>query len=398
MIKYERGLSHSYVVFTDEEERADDLSLNMLRENEIEGLLPAKVSVNNAVAEVAYEISGYRSMAKIFENLRIFNEQIMVLLETLLELTEILGAYYLEPEYLVLDPENIYWNEDLTQVFFCYDPTTEEGNKKGIIKLSELILERADYSDYKSVVYAYEFHQAVKLDNFSLSSIIEKLNEVGVPSYYNKGSKPYIVADNSQEFYREPEKKEAVNEKEKETLEKPAAPEKTDSIMQEMAELLDSESEDDWENEEPSGKLFGFTRKKKTKKDKPKKQECSEEDDLMEESFFHVGKVDSPGENRIYEVKRIEIRAVNSAKENITVENYPFLVGSLQYAVDGCIDSPDISRFHARFDQNMGKVYLSDLNSASGTYLNGEKLKGSVQKEIKTGDKISFGKQEYVVA
>lgn len=394
MIKYERGLSHSYVVFSDDEKKTDDLTINMLRENRIEGLLPVKVSINNSMAEVSYEISGYQTMEKMFTNKRITHEPIMLLLETLQSLSDNLEAYYLESECLVLDPGNIYWREDLTQVLFCYDPTGECAGEMRLVGLSDLILERADYSDYKSIVYAYEFHQAVKEENFSLGGVIEKLKGVGVPTFYSTTPEPSIVADNILEFTKKEEVSEAIVQKKEEEKPVEVVKEKVNPIVQEMAELLD---EDDWENEEPSGKLFGFTKKKKPKKEKAKKKESVEETDFMEESFFHVGKVDSPGENKVFESKRYEISSVNSVSGNLIMENYPFLVGCLQYAVDGCLEDSSISRFHARFDQNMGKVYLSDLNSATGTFLNGERLKGSGQKEIKVGDKIRFGNLDFVV-
>ena len=392
MIKFERSLSHSYVIFVDEEKRADELSINMLRENKIEGLLPIKVSMLNSVAEVAYEISGYTNMKKLLEGARINHEQIINLLETIQKLSDSLEGYYLEPEYLILEPKYIYCNEDLKETLFCYDITTESSGQKGLLSLSELILEAADFYDYKSVVYAYELRQAIKAENFSLTNIIEKLKTVGTFPVYNNVSKPAIVADNQLCFEKEDNKEsEEVKEVFVETKN-----EINDYVKKEMAELSDLPDED-WENEEPSGKLFGFSKRKKNKKEKNRKC-CNTEDlDIMEESFFHVGKVDSPGENKIFEPKRYEISSVNSVVDNLIVENYPFLIGSLQHAVDGCISDPDISRFHARFDQNMGKVYLSDLNSVSGTFLNGERLKGSVQKEIKIGDKIKFGHLDFVV-
>lgn len=400
MVKYERGLSHSYVIFTDEEKKADDLTINMLRESNIEGLLPVKVSVSDFCFEVAYEISGYHAMNKLFENKRIFNEQIMLMLETMLSLTENLEAYYLEPENLVLDPENIYWSDDLNKVCFCYDYTSNVNNKEALMKLADLILVQADYYDYKSTVYAYEFRQAVLSENFSLEAVIEKLKGVGVPSYLERMEEPAIVAENNMEYMKDSDDEEVCKQDNKafdNAICDVQMSEEADGIIKEMAELSYDKTDDDWENDEPTGKLFSFSRKKKNKKEKSKGKVFTEETDFMEESFFHVGKVDSPGENKIYEVKRYVIISVDGGEKAISIENYPFLVGSLQHAVDGCIDGADISRFHARFDQNMGKVYLSDLNSVTGTFLNGERLKGSIQKEIKSGDSIKFGKHEFVI-
>lgn len=394
MIKYERGLSHSYVIFTDENKQSDDLTISMLRENKIEGLLPLKVTILNSVAEVAYEISGYHNMKKLLEATRINHKQIMLILETMQSLSENMEAYYLESEKLVLDPEYIYCDEELTEVLFCYDITAEVSGKKGLFSLSELILESADYNDYKSVVYAYELRQAIKTENFSLSNVIEKLRCVGSFSEYNTIPEPAFIADNTLSFSNE-ESKDIVTESEEAPVEE--SRESNQPVIHDKLKTSDFDKEDDWENEEPSGKLFSFSKKKKVKKAKNTKKSDADDMDFMEESFFHVGKIDSPGENKVFESKRYEICSVDGSFENMVMESYPFLIGSLQYAVDGCISDSNISRFHARFDQNMGKVYLSDLNSATGTYLNGEKLKGSVQMEIKQGDKIRFGNLNFVM-
>lgn len=400
MLKYERNLNHCYVIFVGNEGMVDELAINMLRENRISGLLPAKITRNNAATEVAYEISRFQNMEKAFESQRIRNEQIMNLLKTLVLLLEELEGYYLDSAGLVLNPVNIYWNEDFSEVNFCYNPVEEQRCNHEMSDLSELILKRADYGDYKSVVYAYELFQAVKEENFSLQAIIDKLEEVGKNHYIPIEQEKPVVADNymTASEYAETEYVEVESEMDKEAA-IPKVDEKNNkqAVIQEMSKLFDEDEEDDWEKEEPSGRLFGLPKRKKNKKGRNKKSEASEQEDFMEESFFYAGNEETSVESNVFSAKKIDICSINSVSGDFNVENFPFLIGSLQYAVDGCIDDSSISRFHARFDQNMGKVYLSDLNSASGTFLNDIRLTGSVQKEIKPGDRVKFGALEFII-
>ncbi len=49
----------------------------------------------------------------------------------------------------------------------------------------------------------------------------------------------------------------------------------------------------------------------------------------------------------------------------------------------------DVSRRHARFEAEEGVLYLRDLRSANGTFLNGEAFEGAI--EIRVGDEIDCG-------
>lgn len=403
MLKYERGLNHSYLIFSEEDSCIDDLTVSMLRENSISGLLPVKITKSNGKTEVAFEISMYQSMQKAFENQRINSKQIMNCLQTLNKLLEELEGYYLDSKGLVLDPENIYWSMDLENIYFCYNPE-RTANNEGLEVLGQLILQRADFGDYKSVVYAYELYQAAKEDNFSLQKLLENLEEVSHNSYCLTKQEVPIVADNSMDSvaYSMPQQgletsadnhlAERVPEDELIT-----ASQNTEEVMQSMSMIFEDD-EDDWEKEEPTGKLFGRSKKKKVKKERKKNERKTDDTtDFMEESFFSGGGMTETDQIDVYSNRYLVINSANESTYNFKINNFPFLIGSLPYAVDGCIENSCISRFHARFDQNRGKIYLSDLNSASGTFLNNERLKGSVQKEIKLGDRIKFGDLDFAV-
>ncbi|HUY11210.1 MAG TPA: FHA domain-containing protein [Candidatus Dormibacteraeota bacterium] len=49
----------------------------------------------------------------------------------------------------------------------------------------------------------------------------------------------------------------------------------------------------------------------------------------------------------------------------------------------------DVSRRHARFEAEEGVLYVRDLESANGTFLNGEAFGGAI--ELRVGDEIDCG-------
>ena len=56
-----------------------------------------------------------------------------------------------------------------------------------------------------------------------------------------------------------------------------------------------------------------------------------------------------------------------------------------------------VSRMHAQIDEAEGKLYIYDLNSTNGTYINGIKVV-SGENEIKEGDEIRLGNLRFVLA
>jgi len=383
MERYERGLNHNYVIFSGMNDEIDDLTITMLRENTIEGLLPVNIIKNNDITEIAYEISNFQSMSSCYKQNRITSSQLLLFIKSICQILDILEGYYLESYGLCLSVDKIYWSEDYSQVFFCFDPTKQRIDDIELHQLTDFVLQRADYSDYKSVVYAYELYQAVREEHFSMQGVLKKFMELENSSYIVRNEES-VVSDSVMEFSNSS------------IQEASAEPNNMSSILKDIATVL--EEDDDWEREEPSGRLFNITKRKKNKKQKAKKNDLTDFEKMMDEDFFSSENEKVVPTTQTYATKRYRLDSVSKVSDSLLIDNYPYLVGSLSYAVDGCIEDSGISRFHARFDQSRGRVYLSDLNSASGTYLNGEHLNGSIQKEVKEGDRIRFGKMEYVLA
>lgn len=75
-------------------------------------------------------------------------------------------------------------------------------------------------------------------------------------------------------------------------------------------------------------------------------------------------------------------------------ENEPQLIGRSSEALP--ITDRSVSRRHAELTPDDGKWYLRDLESANGTFLNGEKIDGRI--ELSPGDQIRCGSSLYLFA
>ncbi|MBF0098929.1 MAG: FHA domain-containing protein [Magnetococcales bacterium] len=72
-----------------------------------------------------------------------------------------------------------------------------------------------------------------------------------------------------------------------------------------------------------------------------------------------------------------------------------FLIGRSPQA-DLRMNEPTISKQHARLEWRGGKLWLVDLGSSNGTTLNAQPLLPQVARQVRAGDRVSFGKNDFV--
>ncbi|MBV8371970.1 MAG: FHA domain-containing protein [Candidatus Eremiobacteraeota bacterium] len=72
----------------------------------------------------------------------------------------------------------------------------------------------------------------------------------------------------------------------------------------------------------------------------------------------------------------------------------PFEAGR-GHELDLVLRDPEVSRRHVRFENQDGVVFVEDLHSSNGTFLNGRKLTEAI--ELRQGDAIDVGTTRLVV-
>ena len=72
------------------------------------------------------------------------------------------------------------------------------------------------------------------------------------------------------------------------------------------------------------------------------------------------------------------------------------LIGKNQQYANMIIDSPAVSRIHARLKFRAGRYFIEDLSSRNGTTVNGEPVCGEEERVLSEGDVITFADVSYV--
>jgi len=87
-------------------------------------------------------------------------------------------------------------------------------------------------------------------------------------------------------------------------------------------------------------------------------------------------------------VVTIELEVIERDARRHVEGSCPFVVGRSADADLPLLD-PEVSRSHARFENDGRTVFLSDLHSSNGTFLNGRRVVETI--EVRPGDQIDVG-------
>ncbi len=82
----------------------------------------------------------------------------------------------------------------------------------------------------------------------------------------------------------------------------------------------------------------------------------------------------------------------------IHIKEKSIVLGSMAEGCDYRLQEKGVSRIHAKIMDKGDGIYLLDLNSTNGTYLNGEMIKCGQDYKLEEGDMVAFAKSEFYVA
>lgn len=79
-------------------------------------------------------------------------------------------------------------------------------------------------------------------------------------------------------------------------------------------------------------------------------------------------------------------------REGIQVDlnTFPFTIGRAREC-HFVIDSPDVSRLHVEFEFDHQQVFITDMGSTNGTYLNNHPIEPRKPAKLRAGDEINVG-------
>lgn len=191
-IEYETSLNCANMHIFTEQPYEEDYQMQMLRQNEIAGILSVEGCEIEGKSRYTYEISGCTSMQKLYEKKGIKKEELKQFIKNLLDTIERLQGYMLEPNNLLLQPECIFQKNGTWH--FCYLPETTGKMQDAFQQLSEYFIRSVDYKDTEAILLAYELHKSSFQEHCSLRQVLKEYekNENEIEKERKKVAQPVV--------------------------------------------------------------------------------------------------------------------------------------------------------------------------------------------------------------
>lgn len=356
--EYLRDLNRKYLVMKDS---SDGFETRMLIRNKTNGFIMLKKEEWDNETRLFYDITGKQSLEKGFIKRKITYEDLAHLLYSISSQVKECRRLFLDVSGLVLSPEYIYRDISSEKYYWIFNPGGNDSTE--LLCLAEYLLEHIDNGNQSVVKTTYELYRRAKEGSIDAENLYELLQS---------------------------EEEEEQSRNENEVVKESADPaEKTNfkEIKKNKTKL-----------EQTIDKLFYLMKKKNNEREK------TQEPLFNHEEMFNVTEAKEEryavGETVILSLPEGNSRRLISRDQNIEdarLEDFPCVLGSKSDCVDILLRDKSVSRMHAQIDEAEGKLYIYDLNSTNGTYINGIKVV-SGENEIKEGDEIRLGNLRFVLA
>ena len=348
--------------------------LKMIEKNKISGLLKIKYTIINGEIVLKYNISSKNTIKNLYSKEKINNKQLRALLQGIITVWDLVPNYLLDADNIVLTNEMIYIDLNNDKVYLCYNPGYKKDFYLAFHDLIQGILLVVDYNDLTAVELIYKVNEWCNSGN----SDIDQLKEIVEGVYMPVKIKDRIKNDIQNENYDARQNCFEYNN---------SIPGKINPFVR-IFEIIKQ-------------KFFSF--KGDILNGMEPYDVCSVNKEYSEDTENITNETISFGDNSDNETILVSDALRNHKRtlisicgtDNISVENYPFLIGKLEKHADGVIRHNSISRVQAKIHLTDNKYFLEDLNSKNGTYVNDERIEPYEIIEIKIGDKIGFAEIDF---
>ena len=393
-----------------------DYVSKMIIHNEIPSLAAARFKSLNAENYICYNMNGLIPISQSFAMNKLTVERVEGFLRSLIRLYKGMEEFLLPFDRLVVDESYIYENYSKKDEFYwIYGNDTTECS---FTALFERLLDRVDYKDDRAVKMMYAMYQTAK----DSEDVINK--EIG-------GNTIVKLKEKAEEILSAPSKSLDIRAKELIRLENEKSNFEIESSENSyetrekinMGQQIDNRVNKKSDIKKARMKPIKDNGKKIDVKSKFKKiweylnadigskpvNEGSMLTVVEEEPSYSIREVqgrtaeqrevvDNPTTlltgamvgNGIYCLKPEELN-----EDNILLTEFPFFIGKSGENTNHRIEDSTVSRFHARIDKEEDELWLTDLNSTNGTFLNGIRMIPYDRVRISKGDSVVISRKRY---
>lgn len=341
------------------EDYGEQLDIKMLLHNEVAGIVPLQLRYVDNQCIYYYLVRGKISLSGLLEKNKLNYTTAYQLCSDICQCCHQSEKFFLNPDHFLMQPEYIFWNPDVKEFSFCYFPGRQELFGKQMQSLCEYLLTVTDHRDKEGRTFVYGLYDRIREREFYISELDAYLKEYGKERGGGKRE-----GDQSEEMHRGKEDLPPLE----------TDPSKADGAVQTVVETVagrDSFSSDIRRNSDTRKKLSGKVAATPIPKRKKSRKEV----------FPYYLKNTS---KYSYVPERVEL-------------DREMLVVGRGLESDVVIPAAQVSWQHARLEIGEDGIYLTDLSSVNGVFLNRKRLIKEHPVLCRVGDIVSFADITYLL-
>lgn len=415
-----------------------DYIVGMFAHNDIPAFVPVSFKSLNLENYFCYNMNGLIPINQSFEMNKLTADRIEAFLRSIIKAAKSMEEFLLPFDRLITDEAYIYESLGKKDEFhWIYG--IESGNCT-FTGLFERLLDRVDYKDDSAVKMIYSLYQAAKesegMQGVSTGGSLQRIREKAEEIL----SAPHMSLDmRARELIRAENERNSIKRLkgiEAGTGDKTCSKEieGADSMARRYraeAESKKARSQRVDLEDTPKAKTSLFKKRQKEEKSDKTMFVKSKLKKVWDYLNADIGskpaklvELQAVGEDEISynvrEVKQPKIEASDNADEattlltgamisngiyclkpedtnedNILLTEFPFFIGKSGDKTHHTIEDSTVSRFHARIDREEEELWLTDLNSTNGTFLNGIRLMPFGRMRVNKGDSIVISRKRY---
>lgn len=415
-----------------------DYIVGMFAHNDIPAFVPVSFKSLNLENYFCYNMNGLIPINQSFEMNKLTADRIEAFLRSIIKAAKSMEEFLLPFDRLITDEAYIY--ESLGKKDEFHWIYGIESGSCTFTRLFERLLDRVDYKDDSAVKMIYSLYQAAKesegMQGVSTGGSLQRIREKAEEIL----SAPHMSLDmRARELIRAENERNSIkrlNGIETGTGDKTCSKEieGADSMARRYraeAESKKSRSQRVDLEDAPKAKLSLFKQRQNEEKSDKTMFVKSKLKKVWDYLNADIGskpeklvELQAVGENElsynVREVKQPKIEASDNAGEattlltgamisngiyclkpedtnedNILLTEFPFFIGKSGDKTHHTIEDSTVSRFHARIDREEEELWLTDLNSTNGTFLNGIRLMPFGRMRVNKGDSIVISRKRY---
>ena len=415
-----------------------DYIVGMFAHNDIPAFVPVSFKSLNLENYFCYNMNGLIPINQSFEMNKLTTDRIEAFLRSIIKAAKSMEEFLLPFDRLITDEAYIY--ESLGKKDEFHWIYGIESGSCTFTRLFERLLDRVDYKDDSAVKMIYSLYQAAKesegMQGVSTGGSLQRIREKAEEIL----SAPHMSLDmRARELIRAENERNSIKRlKGIETGTGDKACSKEIEGADSMARRYRAEAESKKSRSQrvdiedtPKAKLSLFKQRQNEEKSDKTMFVKSKLKKVWDYLNADIGSkpeklvdLQAVGENEISynvrEVKQPKIEASDNADEattlltgamisngiyclkpedtnedNILLTEFPFFIGKSGDKTHHTIEDSTVSRFHARIDREEEELWLTDLNSTNGTFLNGIRLIPFGRMRVNKGDSIVISRKRY---